>query len=264
MGEFSIKATNSELTAASTRSAPKGRHRTGTRFYLGMSGALFLIVLIGFGRSLYLNAFLGGRVLPLYLWIHGIVLTIWFVGLLFQTALVVRRRTDIHRRFGWVLAAVGGGVFVISAAVVSNLVPRISGGNIERLGASWLSVVSLVVWSDVADLLAFAVFLSIAIALRRHTEAHKRLMLLASVGIIHPAIVRTLALVGISGPGAIFLGVGGLVALLVPIGMHDVFSRKRLHPATLLGASSYIAVKMVSIFVIATSEIGRSFVRRLV
>src|SRR5215467_10641178 len=72
-----------------------------SRFYLGMSSALLLIVLAGFAPTLYLRAFFAVPVIPASVWVHGLVLTAWFVAFFLQTALVAVRRTDLHRRLGW-------------------------------------------------------------------------------------------------------------------------------------------------------------------
>jgi len=50
--------------------------------------------------------------------------------------------------------------------------------------------VALIVTGDTGLMLIFALFVVTAIYLRRRTDVHRRLMLLASIAIVGPAIVR--------------------------------------------------------------------------
>ena len=55
------------------------RERVRTTFYVGMSTALLVTVLVGFGPTLYLRAFFDVPPIRLAVWVHGIVLTAWFL-----------------------------------------------------------------------------------------------------------------------------------------------------------------------------------------
>lgn len=77
--------------------------QTRSKFFLVMSGVLLATVLIGFSPTLYLRAYFEPREIPSYLYVHGTVLTAWFLLFLVQTSLVASIRTDVHRR----LAACG-------------------------------------------------------------------------------------------------------------------------------------------------------------
>jgi hypothetical protein len=226
-----------------------------------MAGGLLLIVLLGFTPTLYLRAFFDVPEIPVSVFVHGIVLTAWFVTFFLQTALVAVRRTDIHRRLGWVAGGLGVAVLATSTAVTLNFVPRrvALGANLEAS----LARMSVVLWSDFAALLAFTLFLSTAIALRRHPESHKRLMLLSSISLVLPALARIFLRWPVFAGLDIALGLGVLLLLLLALGLYDIVSRKQVHPVTLLGGSFFMGAQLVSIFVIATSETGRSFVRGL-
>lgn len=237
-------------------------HRSArSRFYVGMSSALLLIVLAGFTPTLYLRAFFDVPAIPASVWVHGLVLTAWFVAFVLQTVLVAVCRTDLHRRLGWIVGGLGVAVLASSTAVTLNFVPRLValGANLEAS----LALVSEVVWSDVATLLAFPLFVSTAIALRRQPERHKRLMLLASISLVQPALSRIFRWPVFVGFNPTVLGVVSLLLFVLALGVDDLVSRKRVHPVTLLGGAFFMGAKLVSIFVIATSEAGRSFARGL-
>jgi hypothetical protein len=73
----------------------------------------------------------------------------------------------------------------------------------------------------------FTAFVSAAIWRRRDRESHKRLMLLASVIIIGPAVARL--------PGPLLLHIA-ISVLFVALGMaYDRYSRGRIHPVYLWG-----------------------------
>ena len=114
--------------------------RTDSRlFHAVMSGALLLIVLLGFGRSLFLRPFMELPTLPAAVWIHGGILTAWYVGAFAQSSLVSAGRTDLHRLLGWWVAGIGAAVIVIGTTVTLAFVGRRAalGTEIEaRIGSS--------------------------------------------------------------------------------------------------------------------------------
>lgn len=249
----------SAVSNAHRRAAPV--RRTRHMFYVGMSATLLLIVLIGFTPSLYLRPFFDGPNYPFYLVVHGVVLTAWYAGFFLQTALVAGHRADLHRRLGWAGAGLGVAVLAVSVMVTLRFVPRLKalGVDIE----SGIVGFSAIVWSDLASLLFFVVFVSMAVALRRRPEMHKRLMLLASISLIQPAAARISrwSIFAALGPGQLSIGI--MLLLLVALGLHDLMVNKRLHPVTLVGGSAFFVAKLLSVLVVSSSEFGRSFVRWL-
>ena len=93
-----------------------------------------------------------------------------------------------------------------------------------------------------------------AVALRRRTEWHKRLMLLASCAIVVPAIGR-LPLGPLSGFLVFY------ACVLVPV-MVDSVHHRRLHPAFGCGAPALMATQTAAFFV-ARSSAWTHFVLRL-
>src|SRR5438552_14750463 len=98
--------------------------RRRTRVFLGLSGGLLGIVLVGFARTFSLRAFFDVPQMPPYVLIHGFVLTSWFAALFFQSVLVHLRRVDLHRQFGWIFLAVAVAAFLMSLYVTLEFVPR--------------------------------------------------------------------------------------------------------------------------------------------
>jgi hypothetical protein len=84
-------------------------------------------LLVGFAKTFFLRSQFNVPPMPSYLYVHGLVLTTWFVLVLAQTCLVAAHRTDLHRRLG--LAAVADAVLIIpiSAFVVVRAAQRTHG-----------------------------------------------------------------------------------------------------------------------------------------
>jgi hypothetical protein len=68
--------------------------------------------MIGFAPTLYLRPLFAVPPIPGYLYVHGSVLTAWFVWLVVQTTMVRTGRTALHRRFGVIGAVIAAAVVV--------------------------------------------------------------------------------------------------------------------------------------------------------
>ena len=217
-------------------------------FYVSLAAVLLVIVAVGFERSFYLRHVLNAghtrrTALPAYLTAHGIALTLWFLLFLAQTLLVSSGRVRLHRSLGIAGAALAGVVFILSMLVVLRSVVRET---------------SLVVIGDIALLILFAILITASIHFRRKPQVHKRLMAIASISIVAPAIARW--------PGAqSMLPLSVVLPQLFLYGaqvIYDVRSSRRLHPATAWGVLGYILAVGITI-PLATSRLGHGFVNSL-
>jgi hypothetical protein len=257
-------------TAASdaARESPKPRGK----FYLGSATVLLLIVIVGFAPTFYLRAafsapessWRGG--VPELSWrvfVHGLILTAWFLMFTLQAALVAGRRTGLHRALGWAGAAIGLAV-VISGGLATPY-------RMAELAAQgrplWPNrTTSILVWSNTTSIVAFAILLAAAIVLRRRPDTHKRLMLLASISIIQPAFGRIFRWPVFEAPPLeiLMLSVAAPFALVGALIVYDVLSRKSLHPATVAGAAVFGGLKLGGVLLLAPSPLGPWLVRAMV
>ena len=81
----------------------------------------------------------------------------------------------------------------------------------------------------------FPVLFGLAVALRRREDAHKRLMLLASISLLPAAVGRIFRWPALGDIEAPATG-ASMLALLVAIAVCDVRARNGLHPAIGWGA----------------------------
>ncbi len=202
------------------------------RMYVWFAVFMPIVVLAGFARSYYLKGFFGFPALPsLLVHLHGIVMTSWVVLFVTQVTLVATGRTRTHQRLG-VLGAV-----LTPLVIVVGVLTAIAGaarGSTPGPPALQFLVVPLF------DMLAFAILVGTALYFRRRRlDIHKRLMLIAAVNLLAPAIARIpLHFIETGGPLAFF----GLTDLcLLACVAFDTIKNRRLHPAFLWGTLLIIA-----------------------
>ena len=251
-------------TIAST--APTSVDRVHRRFFVAMSALLLAIVVIGFTPSFFLRTrfqpldpTMGPPTLPGYLHVHGAILTTWYTLQLAQATLIRAQRLDLHRIVGVAGAVVAFGVVVASSVVLGGAAPRLAATGVPPEG------VSAILFNDIYALICFAALVATAISLRRRTDTHKRLLVLASVVIIGPALSRWRYFPGLLGAPPIDDAYGTLaqLVLLLALPAYDLVSRRRIDPATAWGVGGFIAGHVpVALFV--ASDRALAIVARLV
>jgi hypothetical protein len=221
-------------------------------FFVGMAVVLLVIVAVGFAPTFYLPRILmpeqfaaGTLRFPAYLIAHGVVLTLWYLLFLAQSILVATRRGRLHRTVGVGGAVLAAVIVPLSLIVVTRSVARSDLGALPVLG-------------DFGILTLFTVLVALAIHFRRNPDVHKRLMLVASISLVAPAIARW--------PGAhsalpfsVLLPQLTVFAALI---VHDAVTRRRVLPATLFGTAAYIVTMGVSV-TLAASPLGKHLVELL-
>lgn len=211
-------------------------------FYAAMAVAMAATVFVGFAPTFFLKVFSDAPPLDPLLHLHGAAFAGWYALFFTQAALIANGRPDLHRRLGlagFSLAAVMVPLGVAAAihAIRTNHTPP---GLDPR---SFL----------VLPFFGIAVFATLAVAgflMRSRPETHKRLMLLASVAMLDAPIARIPGVFALGGPLASF----GLQDLFVIAGVaYDFASRRRIHPAYLVGGFFILAMQPLRIVVSTTS-----------
>lgn len=242
--------------------ASRSTPRAGGRYFFGaMAGAMLLLVLLGFGRTLYLRPFLDLPPLPATVLLHGSILTAWYLGAFVQAALVPSGRADLHRRLGPWIAALGLAVIAIGTTVTLAFVGRraAAGTNIEAR----IRFFSDIVWGDIAAILAFVVFVGLALAWRRRPELHKRLMILGSLALLEPALFRIWGWKVFGGVDRNWASLLVLCVAVSAMALHDLSARRKVLAVTLLGGAVLVGSRMLALFVVAGSDGGLARIRAL-
>ena len=230
--------------------------RTG--FYQVMSGVFLLILLAGFAPTLYLRVAFDVPSMPVYLHVHGAVLTCWFLFLVLQTSLVAKQRTDIHRRTG-----IAGVLLAVAVVFAGPMATMSFMDRLREIGVDTDALIyhlSWVVWGNFLSILAFAIFVGAGIVFRQRSDVHKRLMILATISIIGPPLARISRWFFSGATGEIPFVVAGSLILLAVLVIYDVIAMRRLHKVTITGGL-YCALTILAPLVIAGSEFAQTFVR---
>jgi hypothetical protein len=221
--------------ATAPSSIDRPRHSIARRerlFFGGMTVAMFITVLAGFGPTYYFSSISSSTaVLTPALHVHGAVFTTWMVLLVVQSTLISAGRVDLHRRLG-VAGAVLGACMMLLAAYVA--ITRFRGGFLT-LGPEFPAGMLLAI--ALATVVVFPVLFGSALLLRGRADFHKRLVLLATMELLIAAVAR-LPVINSLGPPA-FFGVTDL--FVVALVVYDLSTRGRIHPATLWGGIFLIA-----------------------
>ncbi len=201
-------------------------NRTAERiFYTGMSLVMCACVFIGFSRT-YFQAGLFHAPLPLILHIHGAVFTLWMLLFTVQATLISAHRVQWHRSLGTIAFCLPPVMIVLG--VIAALFAFHLGFRIGPLDPA----VSLAI-----PLIGIAVFTIVIYAswrARRQPDAHKRLILIATMGLVAAAFGRfPWSRIGLPPAAGAATGLGSLLLLLIA---YELISTRRIHRSTLWAA----------------------------
>ena len=207
------------------------RRRRERWFYVGMSTAIMITVFAGFAPTYYLRPYFTTAPLMPLLHLHGLVFSSWVLLFIVQVGLVATHRTNTHRRLG-----IAGGVIAVLMILVgvSTAVIRAKQGASPPGGPSPLTF--LVV--PLGDMLVFAILVSAGFYFRRRPDVHKRLMMLATIGILAAAVARLPFGIMQAGPIA-FFGLTDVFVLVCVV--YDLITLRRIHRATALAGLLIVA-----------------------
>ena len=199
------------------------------RFHAAVIAVLAGAVFIGFARTYYFSVFFDNPPLPQAAHLHGILATVWIALHYTQARLVAAHRLDIHRRLGIFGACVAA---LLAVQVVSMAIANAAAGHGGPPGRDPLQFLSV----PLGTTTMFALFVGSALVLRRKREWHKRLMLLASLSLLVPAMGRIdLQIVAPLGLPRLVLAPAVTFAFLAWACVHDWRQLGRVHPAYIVG-----------------------------
>ena len=226
--------------------------RDATRwFFVWMAGACAVVASAGFAPTFWLQLPAGTFVGSPLLHLHGLLFSAWTLFFLLQTMFVARRRVDRHRAWGLLGVSPATAMVLVGVAVANDvLATRLAAGFGDRARAFHIASTSMIA--------LFGGLVLAAIASVRRLEAHKWLMLLATISVMPPAIARLFFAFSVGiGPG-LRPGLGpprtvesvmapSLVAdTLILVGLvYDWRTRGRPHPVYLIGGATIVAVQVV-------------------
>ncbi|OFW44174.1 MAG: hypothetical protein A3J29_08010 [Acidobacteria bacterium RIFCSPLOWO2_12_FULL_67_14b] len=197
------------------------------RFFSLMAIISAATIVAGFANTYVPKVVTGAPALAPIIHLHAAVFTSWLALFVAQTTLVLSGRTAVHRRLGVagvVLAGLMLGVGTATAIAVARQGHRGIPG-VEFPTAEGFLLLNL------GAIFVFATLVGAGAYFRRNAQAHKRLMLMATVGgLVGPGVSR---LPFASGRPPV---IGMLVLAFLFAGpVYDLVTRRRVHPAYLWG-----------------------------
>lgn len=128
-----------------------------------------------------------------------------------------------------------------------------------------LSQISALVWGNLAGLTIYSIFVGSGIALRARPQAHKRLMLLATLSMMGQPLARIGHFDAFRLSDSIIVndaiyGLGGILVLFSFVVIHDILVLKRPHFTVVYGIPLQLGLTIIAGLVIANSEFGHSLI----
>lgn len=219
-----------------TNVARIGGRQFDNLFFPGMAVIILASVFAGFARTYYLAGVFHAPLPNLLIHIHGAAFSCWILLLVTQTSLVAAGRVDVHRRLG--LAGFGLACLMVILglmAATNSMARHFVAGPVGIRVLAFYAV-------PIADMLVFATLIYFGYRERFHPDAHKRLMLIATIALLDAAFVRwPLHVAWWNLRAAEFCG----YALLLLLVGYDLWSTKKIHRATLTGGVFLVVLQQV-------------------
>ncbi|MEO7274177.1 MAG: hypothetical protein ABIX28_12760 [Vicinamibacterales bacterium] len=220
--------TDAAFTAAPRGAAPnQAVSRTAERaFYGTMSLVLCVCVYIGFSPTYFRAGMLRAPLPSPILHLHGAVFTVWMLLFVVQAFFISAGRVRWHRSFGTVAFSLPPVMVVLGLLAAVDALNR--GVRIGPLDPAVSFAIPTI------GIAGFVVVIAAAWRARRRPDAHKRLVLIATMALVAAAFGRfpwdAIGLPPAAG------AVTGLGLLLVILAAYDLLTLRRLHRSTMWAA----------------------------
>jgi hypothetical protein len=207
-------------------------NRTAERvFYSGMALLLCVCVYIGFSPTYFRAGLLHAPLPSPILHVHGAVFTLWMLLFTVQAALISAKRVKWHRSLGTIAFCLPPIMVVLGVIAAIDALRR--GVMIGPLDPAVSFAIPLI------GIVAFAIVILASWRARRRPDAHKRLILLATIGITGAAFGRfPWDRIGLPPAAGAVTGVGALIVLFL---IFELGTIRRIHRSTMWAAPLVLA-----------------------
>jgi hypothetical protein len=228
------------------------KKRADDIFFTTMSVLMLAIIFMGFASSYFLRGAMFSHLASPLVHLHGAVFSSWIILFVVQSSLVSAGNIRLHRKLG-VLGAVVAGLMVV-LGILTPIGTLRRGAHLPPIftPASFLI-------GNMLGILFFGAFVAVAIWMRNNRIVHKRLMFIANIMLLEPALSR-MAFPVMPHPrltfpwmthypfliGAIPLGI--IVALFI----FDLAAYRKLFAASVIGGFLFWAFGPISDWIINT------------
>lgn len=220
-------ATDAILKPASRQTVYRPVNRTLERvFFSGMAVLLCVCVFIGFSPTYFQAGMLRAPLPSPILHVHGAIFTLWMLLFLVQAALISAHRVKWHRSLGTVAFCLPPVMIVLGLIAALDALHRdVQIGRLDPAASFAIPTIGIAV---------FTVVIYASWKARRRPDTHKRLILLATIGLVEAAFGRfPWSRMGIPVASGAVAGLGILVLLVIA---YDLIVLRRLHRSTMWAA----------------------------
>jgi len=203
-------------------------------FFSGMALAMLATVFVGFAHSYFLAGVFKAPLPNLLIHLHGAAFSCWILLLVTQTSLVSAGRVDLHRRLGIAGFLLGCAMVILGVLAATDSLAR-NAGPAGRDAQAFYIV-------PMMDMVIFATLLFFAFRARRDSSAHKRVIYIATTGLLIAAIARWPF--PIVYRKAMIAGLFSYVFLLI-LAAYDLWSTRKVHRVTLWAGAFLIVLQQI-------------------
>ena len=221
-------ATDAVLAPASYQSQIyRPVNRTAERvFYVSIAILLCICVYIGFSPTYFQAGILRAPLHSPNLPIHGAIFTLWMLLFVVQVAFISAKRVNWHRSFGIFAFCLPPVMIVLGVIAAVDALHR--GVRIGPLDPAVSAAIPLI------GITAFTVVIYASWRARRRPDAHKRLILIATMGLVAAAFGRfPWDRIGLPPAAGAVTGLGFLLLILLA---YELISFHRIHRSTMWAA----------------------------
>jgi hypothetical protein len=203
-------------------------------FFSSMALLMLVTVFVGFARTYYLAGVFNAPLPSLTIHLHGAAFSCWILLLVTQTSLVAAGRVDIHRRLGiagFLLACL---MVILGVLAATDSLVR-EAGPVGR-DPKFFYIVPL------TDMVIFATLVFVAFRARSNPASHKRLIYIATTALLIAAVARWPMMHRNAGLASIYSYI-----FLVALVAYDLWSRRKIHRATIWASAFLIFVQQIRV-----------------
>ena len=195
-------------------------------FYSGMAILMCVAVFIGFSSTYFQAGMMRAPLPSVVVHIHGAVFTLWMLLFVVQVAFISTRHVKWHRSFGIIAFCLPPIMVVFGViAAIGALHRGVRIGPIDPEGSLAIPLVGI---------FAFTVIIYASWRARRRPDAHKRLILIATIGLVGAAFGRfPWSRIGLPPAAGAVTGIGTLLLLLI---VYELITIRRIHRSTMWAA----------------------------
>src|SRR5216683_4990345 len=226
------------VPASGRRPTYRPVNRTVERvFYSSMAILLCICVYIGFSPTYFQAGMMRAPLPSPILHIHGAVFTLWMLLFAVQAAFISAGRVKWHRSLGTVAFCLPPIMIVLGVIAAIDALHR--GVKIGPLDPAVSAAIPLI------GIVGFTIVIYASWRARRRPDAHKRLILIATMGLVAAAFARfPWDRIGLPPAAGAVIGLGFLILILI---VYELISIHRIHRSTIWAAPVVFATVALAV-----------------